>query len=326
MIELNLTTLFAGVVAGAAPIVLAATGETITEKAGLINLSLDGSILLSAMAAFAVAYETHSLTMGFAAGAAVGALVAAAVAVFSIYLGQNQVAVGFVLTLMTRDLAYFIGNPYSRLQGPQVSPLAIPGLNEIPFFGDVFFTHNIPVYFSLFIIGFSWWYIYRTPLGLKLRSVGEHPRASYARGINPQRLQLLYAICGGLLVGLAGATFSLATKPGWGRPQGAEGTGWICLALVIFGGWHPVKAAAGAYLFSFLQVIGISLQEWLPSVPSQVFQVAPFPLMIFTLLIMSFAQKESVLRWAEDKARIKSLLGFLSGMAPASLGKPYRPD
>jgi ABC-type uncharacterized transport system permease subunit len=326
MIELNLTTLFAGVVAGAAPIVLAATGETITEKAGLINLSLDGSILLSAMAAFAVAYETHSLAMGFAAGAAVGALVAATVAVFSIYLGQNQVAVGFVLTLMTRDLAYFIGNPYSRLQGPQVSPLAIPGLNEIPFFGDVFFTHNIPVYFSLFIIGFSWWYIYRTPLGLKLRSVGEHPRASFARGINPQRLQLLYAICGGLLVGLAGATFSLATKPGWGRPQGAEGTGWICLALVIFGGWHPVKAAAGAYLFSFLQVIGISLQEWLPSVPSQVFQVAPFPLMIFTLLIMSFAQKESVLRWAEDKARIKSLLGFFSGMAPASLGKPYRPD
>ena len=222
MIELNLTTLFAGVVAGAAPIVLAATGETITEKAGLINLSLDGSILLSAMAAFAVAYETHSLAMGFAAGAAVGALVAATVAVFSIYLGQNQVAVGFVLTLMTRDLAYFIGNPYSRLQGPQVSPLAIPGLNEIPFFGDVFFTHNIPVYFSLFIIAFSWWYIYRTPLGLKLRSVGEHPRASFARGINPQRLQLLYAICGGLLVGLAGATFSLATKPGWGRPQGAE--------------------------------------------------------------------------------------------------------
>jgi simple sugar transport system permease protein len=326
MFELNLTILFASVVAGAAPIVLAATGEAITEKAGLINLSLDGSILLSAMAAFAVAYETQSLLMGFAAGAVVGAMVAATVAVFSIYLGQNQVAVGFVLTLMTRDLAYFIGNPYSRLQGPQVTPLAIPCLNEIPILGDVFFTHNIPVYFSLFIIGLSWWYIYYTPLGLKLRSVGEHPRASYARGINPQRLQLLYAICGGLLVGLAGATFSLATKPGWGRPQGAEGTGWICLALVIFGGWHPVKAAAGAYLFSFLQVIGISLQEWLPSVPSQVFQVAPFPLMIFTLLIMSFAQRESVLRWAEGKARIKSLLGFFSGMAPASLGKPYRPD
>ena len=129
-----------------------------------------------------------------------------------------------------------------------------------------------------------------------------------------------------MLVGLAGATFSLATKPGWGRPQGAEGTGWIALALVIFGGWHPVKAAAGAYLFSLLQVLGIYFQEWLPSVPSQVFQVAPFPLMIFTLVIMSFAQKESVLLWAEGKGRIKSLLAFFSGMAPSALGKPYRPD
>jgi simple sugar transport system permease protein len=156
--------------------------------------------------------------------------------------------------------------------------------------------------------------------------VGEHPSASYARGINPQKLQLLYAVCGGLLVGLAGATFSLAIKPGWGRPQGAEGTGWIALALVIFGGWHPVKAAAGAYLFSLLQVLGIYFQEWLPSVPSQVFQVAPFPLMIFTLVVMSFAQKESVLKWAEGKDRIKSLLAFFSGMAPSALGKPYRPD
>jgi simple sugar transport system permease protein len=136
----------------------------------------------------------------------------------------------------------------------------------------------------------------------------------------------VYAVIGGLLVGLAGATFSLATKPGWGRPQGAEGTGWIALALVIFGGWHPVKAAAGAYLFSLLQVLGIYFQEWLPAIPSQVFQVAPFPLMIFTLVIMSYAQKESVLRWAEGKGRIKSLLNFFSGMAPSALGKPYRPD
>ena len=326
MLELDLAILFASVVAGATPIVLAALGETITEKAGLINLSLDGSILLSAMAAFAVTYKTNNLMIGFGAGAIVGALVAVTVAVFSIYLRQNQVAVGFVLTLMTRDLAYFIGNPYSRLQGPQVGPLPIPILNKIPFFGDVFFNHNMPVYLSLVLVAVVWWYIYHTQPGLRLRSVGEHPRASYARGINPQKLQLFYTICGGLLVGLAGATFSLSTKPGWGRPQGAEGTGWIALALVIFGGWHPIKAAAGAYLFAFLQVMGIYFQEWLPSVPSQVFQVAPFPLMIFTLLIMSFAQKESVLVWAEGKAHIKSLLSFFSGMAPSALGKPYRPD
>jgi simple sugar transport system permease protein len=137
---------------------------------------------------------------------------------------------------------------------------------------------------------------------------------------------MIYSICGGLFVGLAGATFSLSTKAGWGRPQGAEGTGWIALALVIFGGWHPVKAAIGAYLFALLQVMGIYFQEWLPSVPSQVFQVAPFPVMIFTLLIISLAQRESTIIWAEEKTGIKAILNLFSGMAPASLGRPYRPD
>jgi simple sugar transport system permease protein len=128
------------------------------------------------------------------------------------------------------------------------------------------------------------------------------------------------------LIGLAGATFSLLTKPGWGRPQGAEGTGWIALALVIFGGWNPVKAASGAYLFSFLQIMGIYFQEWEPSIPSQVFQVAPFPLMIFSLLIISLTQKESILRWAENQRGVKFLFDFFSGTAPSALGKPYQPD
>lgn len=325
MSGLDPSILIAGVIAAGAPIVFAALGETITEKAGIINLSLDGSILLSAMSAFAVAYETGSVWAGFMAGALVGGMVASIVAVFSVVWGQNQVAVGFVLTLMTRDLAYFLGNPYSRLPGPQVLPLPIPILDRIPFLGKVFFDHNLPVYLSLAIIGASWWYIYKTPMGLRLRSVGEHPMAAYARGINPGKLQLAYALLGGVLVGLGGATFSLLAKPGWGRPQGAEGTGWIALALVIFGGWHPVKAAAGAYLFSFLQVIGIYFQEWMPSVPAQVFQVAPFPFMIFMLLIISLAQKESVWAWAETRGRMRSMLHFLAGMAPSALGKPFRP-
>ena len=319
--ELNLTILFASVIAGAAPVVLAAIGETITEKAGIINLSLDGTILLSAMTAFAVAFETDSLLLGFGAAGIVGASVAGLVALFSIYLGQSQVAVGFVLTLMCRDLAYFLGNPYSRLQGPQASPLPLPFLKEIPFIGPVFCNHNLPVYLSLALILISWWYIYRTSYGLKLRSVGENPGASYARGINPRKIQLIYALCGGFLVGISGAVFSLAIKPGWGRPQGAEGVGWIALALVIFGGWHPVRAAAGAYFFSFLQVIGIYAQTWLPNVPAQVFQVAPFPLMIFTLALMHLAQKEAVLSWTEEQAWMRTLIRMFSGTAPQSLGK-----
>jgi simple sugar transport system permease protein len=324
--KFDLTLIIAGVVAGAAPIVLAAIGETITEKSGLINLSLDGSILLAAMTSFVVARRADSLPAGFAAGALVGAAVAAAVVIFSIFLRQNQVAVGFVLTLMTRDLAYFLGNPYARLPGPQTAAVPVPGLDQIPFLGPVLFNHPFPVYFSMMLIGIGWWYVYRTSPGLELRAVGENPKAAYARGIDPWMVQIFYAVCGGLLVGLAGATFSLCTKPGWGRPQGAEGTGWIALALVIFGGWHPLKAAAGAYLFSFLQLLGIYLQGWLPGVPAQVFQVAPFPLMIFTLLIMSMTQSESVRRWAAQRGRTSALLRFLSGTAPAALGRPFRQD
>jgi ABC-type uncharacterized transport system permease subunit len=324
MNEIDLTLLLAGVVAGAAPIVMATLGETITEKAGLINLSLDGSILLSAMAAFVVAYLSHSTLAGFAAGAMVGAAVAGLVAVFSLYLNQSQVAVGFVLTLTARDLAYFLGNPYARLAGPQAGPHPIPLLHQIPLLGTVLFNHSWPVYLSLVLIGLSWWYIYRTPRGLQLRSVGEHPQAAFARSIDPRKYQLVYTIAGGILVGLAGATFALATKPGWGRPQGAEGTGWIALALVIFGGWHPVKVVTGAYLFSFLQVMGIYLQAWLPSVPAQVFQVAPFPLMIFTLLLMSLAQKESLHHLASRKPWLRLVLKAFSGNAPSALGKPFR--
>lgn len=315
--------ILAGVVAGAAPIVLAAIGETITEKAGLINLSLDGSILLSAMAAFVVSYKTQSLAAGFAAGALTGAAVAAVIAVFSIYLKLSQVAVGFVLTLMTRDLAYFLGNPYSRIYGPQVLPLPIPFLKDIPFIGPIFFQHNITVYGSMIVIGLSWWYLYHTSLGLKLISVGENPVASYARGIHPHHLQMVYAICGGLLVGLAGAVFSLSAKPGWGRPQGAEGTGWIALALVIFGGWNPVKAAAGAYMFALLQVMGIYFQGWFPSIPAQVFQTAPFPLMIFILVLMFAAQQESVMIRVHNRPWLKSALRFFSSAAPAALGKSF---
>ena len=325
MIEFDVAIIIAGVIAGAAPIVMATLGETLTEKAGVVNLSLDGTILLAAMAAFVVALKTGSLPAGFVAGAVVGAAVAAVVAVFGVYLGQNQVAVGFVLTLMTRDLAYFLGNPYSRKPGVQTAQVSLPLLDEVPFLGPVFFNHHLPVYFSMLLIVACWWYLYRTAPGLTLQAVGENPDAAYARGVDPRRLRCVYTICGGALVGLAGATFSLCTKPGWGRPQGAEGTGWIALALVIFGGWHPVKAALGAYVFSLLQMMGIYLQGWFPSIPAQVFQVAPFPLMIFALALMSFTQNETVRRWAGGNAWMSRRLTGIANRSPTGLGRHYRP-
>lgn len=326
MNNFDLIILLSMVVAGAAPVVLAAIGETITEKAGVINLSLDGGILLSAMIAFAVANTTESLFAGFVAASAAGAAVSLIVAVFSVYLGQSQVAVGFVLALMTRDLAYFLGSPYSRVQGLLVPHLPLPFLKDIPFIGEVLFNHSITVYLSLFSIIAVWFFIYKTRPGLKLRAVGEEPKAALVRGFDPRIIQLACSALGGVFTGLAGASFSLSVKAGWGQPQGCEGTGWIALALVIFGGWNPVKAAAGAYFFSLLQVMGIQFQGWFPAIPAQVFQVAPFPLMIFTLIIINLPKNESVAAWAETRPGIKKLLSRLSGDAPTALGKPYKPD
>jgi ABC-type uncharacterized transport system permease subunit len=324
MNDLNFAIFFASIVAGAAPIVFAAVGETITEKAGVINLSLDGTILLSAMLAFVVAYQSQSLLLGFLGGAMAGGLVAATLGLFSIYLGLSQVAVGFVLTLTARDLAYFFGNPYARLYGPQVSQWPIPVLKKIPLLGEVFFQQSPPVYLSILLIAAAWWYLYLTPRGLCLRAVGEHPQAAFARGTNTRRIQMLYTVAGGLLVGLAGATFALCTKPGWGRPQGAEGTGWIALAIVIFGGWHPVKAAFGAYLFAFLQIMGIYFQGWWPSVPAQVFHVAPFPLMIFALVLMHMVQPGPKRTTKGAGRMLRRILNLLSGAAPAALGRSFR--
>lgn len=321
MNDFHMTIILSNIIVSACPVIFAALGETLTEKSGVINLSLDGTILLSAMAAFAVAYTTHSVFLGFMTAALVGAATTLIVVCLNLYLHLSQVAVGFALTLTCRDLAYFIGNPYSRIHGPQVSPFALPFLTDIPFLGPVFFSHNIIVYMSMILIFFVWYYMEKTPMGLTLKSVGEHPQAAFTRGINPGLVRIIYGFIGGCFVGLAGASFSLLIKAGWGRPQGCEGIGWIALALVIFGGWRPLRVAAGCYLFSFLQVMGIYFQKWFPTIPSQVFQVAPFPLMIFSLILINVLQKDSVIIWASKKPKLKSLFSRLAQTAPANLGK-----
>jgi simple sugar transport system permease protein len=162
--------------------------------------------------------------------------------------------------------------------------------------------------------------INKTPAGLNLRAVGERPEAAFAKGINPFSVRLGCAIGGGLLAGLAGADYSLSVKAGWGNPQGAEGVGWIVLALVIFGRWGIIRAALGAYFFPSLQTGGVYLQQLIPSIPGQVFQVAPFPLMILTLLLLNLSPKKT--------AGAPSVPGRRSAGAeglPAALGKPW-PD
>ena len=314
--EISAAVFLAGIASSAAPLVLAALGETLTEKAGVINLSLDGAILLSAMTGFVIAARTGSTAAGFAAAAGTGMLTALVLVVISVYLGQSQVAAGFALTFLCRDLAYFLGAPFARTAGPQSAIVPVPVLADLPVIGPMFFQHSLIVYASFIAIPLLWFFIYHTPQGLVLRCAGENPEACWARGIQPRKIQTIYTLVGGALIGLAGAAFSLAIKPGWGRPQGCEGMGWIALALVIFGGWHPLKVAFGAYLFGFLQMGGIFLQDIFPSIPAQIFQVAPFPLMIFTLVLVHLGR---------DKTDKKfSLLRLLSGNPPAALGKNYR--
>ncbi len=321
--ELSLSVLLASVISGSAPLIFATLGETFSERAGIINLSLDGSILLSAMVSFAVAYNTKSLFLGFLAGGMVGAVLAAFIASASLFWRISQVAIGFVLTLMCRDLAYFLGNPYTRIQGPQLLPLSIPYLSKIPVIGSIFFQHTIMTYLSFICIILTWFYFYRSRWGLVLRSIGENPRAAYTRGFPVKKLQLAYATLGGFMVGIAGALYSLSVKPGWGRPQGAEGIGWIALAIVIFGGWDPLKVAFGAYFFGFLQIMGIVFQSWWPSIPAQVFQVAPFPLMIFMLVLIHFSKSRRITQFIQRHPSLAPVFKFLQVNPPASLGETY---
>ena len=322
----------AGVLAAAAPVIFAVIGETLSERAGVINLSLNGTILLSAMSGFAVSVKTDNLLLGCLTGMLIGGLVALIVAFASISLRQSQVAVGFVLALMCRDLAYFLGNPIMGSAGPRVPALSIPGLSQIPIIGPLLFRQDIMTYLSYIVIIVAWVWIFRTRGGLTLQGIGERPAASYVRGVNVNRVRYFYTILGGALAGLAGPVYSLSVKAGWkGTISGLDGIGWIALAITIFGGWNPLRAAFGAYLFALLQWLGLVLQPSLPGIPSQVLQVAPFPLMILALLLVNIGNTEWVerlLAQLPDSARrlIGRVLRALRAAPPASLGIPFEQE
>lgn len=328
----TILTGLAGVLAAAAPVIFAAIGETLTERSGVINLSANGKILLAAMAGFAVAVSTNNLLLGCLAGMLIGSLVAAVVAFSSITLRQSQVAVGFVLALMCRDLSYFLGNPYMGLSGPRIPSLPIPVLSDLPVIGVIFFRQDILTYLSYVLIFVAWIWIFKTRPGLMLQGVGERPAAAFVRGANVNRMRYIYTLVGGALIGLAGPTYSLSVKAGWkGTISGLDGIGWIALAITIFGGWNPLRAAFGAYLFALLQWLGLVLQPSLPDIPSQVLQVAPFPLMILTLLLVNIGNTEwveRVLASFPEGARhaIARLIRSLRASPPASLGTPFEQE
>jgi len=323
--ETNLILLtLASMLADSAPLVFAVIGETISEKAGVTNLSLDGSILLSAMVGFAVAFTTDNLYLAFLAAMFVGALVASIVAFSSIVLKLDQIAVGFVLTLLCTDLSTFFGNPFVRKPGPAVPHFPIPFLADIPVIGKLFFDQNAVIYLSFILIAAAWWYIYKTQLGLKLQGIGERPAAAFARGTNVNWQRFIYTIIGGALVGFGGASYSLFVKLGWAYHL-TSGIGWIALSIVIFGGWHPIRAAIGAYIFGGLQSIS-GLSQSIPAfanVPTQVFQTAPFALMIIALLIVS---NDAIDRFFSGSPMSRKIWQSLRGTPPGALGSVFEQE
>jgi len=326
--EMTTLTTLAGIVEFAVPVLFAAIGENITEKAGLINLSVNGTIILSAMGGFVVALTTSSILLGFLVGAVIGAAVAAIVAYSSITLKQSQVAIGFVLAMLCRDLAYFLGAPFTNKPGIFLSKVPIPYLVDIPIIGPIFFNHSLVVYASYLFIIIAYVYVFKTRPGLMLQGIGEKPAAAFARGANVKGLRYLYTITGGALIGLAGPMYSLAVKIGWaGQLSGLDGIGWIALAITIFGGWNPLRVAIGAYLFGGLQQLGITLQS-ATNIPIHILQAAPFPLMILTLLLVNVGRADWVdreLAAMPERPRkvLSKILHALRTSPPSAIGVPF---
>lgn len=308
--------ILASVVAAATPLLYAALGETITERSGVINLSMEGTIMVSALAGFAAALETGSVPWGFAAAAAVGAVMAGIIAFSSILLGLNQIAVGFVLTLLGIETSDFLGDSYVGVRGRGVPAQPLPLLADIPFIGPVLFRQNLSVYGSYLLLLAVSVFLFRTRRGLELQAVGERPEAAFARGIDVNRVRTAATLVGGALAGVAGAAFSLDVKFGW-REGLTQNFGWIALAIVIFGGWHPVRVAAGAYLFGALQVAAIKLQPVLPGL-TQILGLLPFVLMILALVLVYLR------RFRDLAERHPALKRILAADPPSALGTAFR--
>ena len=326
----QLIAILSTAIATSTPLVFASIGETINERAGVINLSAEGTILLTAMAGFAVAKTTEglgttpSLLLGFAAAALVGALIALIVAFGALTLKQSQVAIGFVLALLCADLSSYLGNPFVRIPGPTVPSFKLPILQNVPVIGPLFFQSDLLVYLSYLLVIGAAIYFYRTRPGLTLRAIGEQPAAAFVRGTNVIQMRYLYTLLGGALMGIAGAAFSLDFKAGWSHRHTA-GYGWIALAIVIFGGWNPLRVALSCYLFGILQSMASVAQSTIPNVPTQVFTVAPFVLMIFFLVLTSSEWLERLIHLMPENLG-RMLSQTIRSTPPAALGRTFEQD
>ena len=292
IMNINPTLLVASLMVSATPILLAATGEMIVEKSGVLNLGVEGMMIVGAVVGFAAAILTSNPLAGFLGAAFAAALASLIFAVLTQVLLANQVATGLGLTLFGLGVSAMIGKNYEGKKAPSLNKFEIPILSDIPVLGKALFSHDIIVYFALLVVLATWMFLMRTRQGLVLRSVGENHEAAHALGYNVISVRILAIMFGGACSGLGGAYISLVRVPQWTEGMTA-GAGWIALAIVVFSNWKPWRVLIGAYLFGGISVLQLNLQAAGSKIPVEYLSMAPYLITILVLVFMSIGGRQA---------------------------------
>ncbi len=303
-LSINPILLVASLMVASTPILLAAIGEMVVEKAGVLNLGVEGMMIVGAICGFAIAVETGSPAVGFAAAAIGGAILSMLFGFLTQYLLSNQVATGLALTLFGLGLSSLMGQSYVGIKPPSTPKLDIPLLGDIPVLGPMLFSHDLMVYVSLAIVAGVWGFLKYTRGGLILRAVGESHDAAHALGYNVILVRLAAIGFGGACAGLGGAYLSLVRVPQWTEGMTA-GAGWIALAIVVFASWRAGRVLLGAYLFGGITVLQLNLQAAGVAIPVELLSMSPYLITILVLVIISSDRNRAALN------------------APASLGRAF---
>jgi len=275
----------AGAVRGGTSIMYAGLGETVSERAGVINLGTEGCMLGGALGGYAVAAQSGNPWIGVLAGAAAGGLLALVHAVLVVSRGANQFASGFTILFLALGLTALFGTPYVGESIDALDPVALPLLADIPWLGEILFNHDPLTYLSYVAAPLAWWVIYRTRAGLLLRTAGERSETLVVHGYSVAKVQYLAVTSGGALAGVGGAQLSLALANSWFENMIA-GRGFIAVALVIFAAWHPLRILAGSYLFGAALALGPALQARGYPVNQFALDVVPYVLTLAVLAIL----------------------------------------
>ncbi|NRP73798.1 hypothetical protein ILFOPFJJ_04712 [Ensifer psoraleae] len=295
------------VITAATPLVLAAAGELVAERSGVLNLGVEGMMIMGAVCAFAATQLSGAPYVGLLVGIASGALFSLLFAFLTLTLVANQVATGLALTLLGLGVSGMLGESFLGMQGIKLQPIAIPLLSEIPFLGPLLFRQDAIFYLSIAVVAGVHWFLFSSRTGLKLRAVGDSHASAHALGVDVIRTRYLAVLFGGGCAGLAGAQLSLVYTPQWVENMSA-GRGWIALALVVFASWRPWRVVAGGYLFGAVSISQLHAQAFGIGIPSQFLSSLPYIATIVVLILISHNRRMTLIN------------------TPASLGKPFVPD